>query len=307
MMILCLRGGPVGAAEPAKDTSKPKYRVLFSNDLFNNVNHNDVLVAFKVWIETVLKNRNYPMEAEIDSYDGLDEAEKRIQEGTVDLVIFNSIDYLQTSQTNQLDAVFVAERQKKTMFDDYLLVSRRDRNFTSLADLRGKSVIFFDYGAKLGRLWMDVTLGESGLGSAGEFFGSISDATKATSIVLPVFFGKADACVVGRSSLETMQELNPQLATQLQVLTNSVCLPESVICLPKHYAWDREAALRGLAELDTEPRGQQILLIFKINKLDPFRPEQLDGLRDLKARYDRLSPPTAPQKAVAASTGTPKP
>ena len=306
MVMLGLLGLPASADGPSKDPPKPKLRLLFSNSLFRTVNRDDVLAAFKVWTQTVLKNRGLPLEPEIDSYDRLDEAEQRIKEAAADLVIFNSMEYLQTTQANRLDAVFVAEHHQKTVFDDYLLVSRGDQRPAGLAALRGKSVMFFQYGADLGRLWMEVLLGEAGLGSIGAFFGANSDAAKPGSVVLPVFFGKFDACVVNRSGLEIMQELNPQLARQLRVLTNSSCLPESVICLHKSYNEDREEVLRGLAELHTEPRGQQLLLIFKIDKLVPFKPEHLDTLRELKARYDRLRPPATPRGTVAVSTGKPK-
>jgi phosphonate transport system substrate-binding protein len=155
-------------------------------------------------------------------------------------------------------------------------------------------------------LWIDTILGESGLGCANDFFGSTGDGAKPASVVLPVFFGESDAAVVNRSSLETMQELNPQLATQLQVLTNSPFLPESVICLRKNYTEAREDVLRSLAQLHTQSRGQQILLIFSINKLVPFEPGQLESLRDLSVRYERVRQPTTGPRASVVSAGKPK-
>jgi hypothetical protein len=112
--------------------------------------------------------------------------------------------------------------------------------------------------------------------------------------------------VVNRSSLDTMKEMNPQLGTQLQVLTNSVRLPESVICLHRDYTEVRGDVLSGLADLHTEPRGQQVLLVFKIAKLLPFKPEYLDGARDLKARQIKLATPAEGKTAVTAAGGEPK-
>ena len=304
---MCLALLPTDGAEPAASPQQTRLCLLFANSLFQNIKENDALAAFKLWVETVGRNRGFVLMAEADSYDRLDEVERRIREKTVDLVIFTSMDYLQIAQEGQMEPVFAAIRKPKAMFDDYVLVTRRDRNLATLADLRGKSVAFFQMGANLGRQWMDVTLGENGLGSINDFFGSHSDNTKASSVVLPVFFGKLDAGVVNRSSLETMQEMNPQLATQLQVLTNSLCLPESVICLHKDYTGVREDLLQGLAELDTEPRGRQLLLVFKINKLVSFKPEYLEGVRDLKARHARLETPPEHMEAIATAGGQPKP
>ena len=203
--------------------------------------------------------------------------------------------------------MFCRQTETEAVFDDYIVVTRRDRNLAALPALLGKSVAFFQMGADLGRLWMDVTLGESGLGSVNAFFGSHSNSIKASSVILPVFFGKFDAGVVNRSSLETMQEMNPQLAAQLQVLTNSPCFPESVICLHKEYTQVREGVLQGLADLHTEPSGQQILLLFKINKLVPFKSEYLEGVRDLKARHAKLGIPPGHLEAMTTGGGQPKP
>ena len=243
------RGGAGG------ESTASALRILLAKSLFQNVKENDALAAFKLWVETVGRNRGFMLMAEADSYDRLDEVERRIREKTVDLVVCTSMDYLQIAQGGSMEPVFAAIRKPEAMFDDYVLVTRRDRNLAALPALRGKSVAFFQMGANLGRQWMDVTLGESGLGSVNDFFGSHNDSAKASSVVLPVFFGKLDAGVVNRSSLETMQEMNPQLATQLQALTNSLCLPESVICLHKDYTELRKDVLQGLAELHHEPRG----------------------------------------------------
>ena len=307
VILLGLALRPATGAEPAAGPPPSKLRLLFASSIFRNVNRNDALTAINLWIETVGRNRGFALTAEADSYDRLDEVETRIRERTVDLVIMSTMDLLNTTQAGQLDPVFVADRQEKTVFDDYVLLVRRDRNLATLSDLRGKSVVFYNVGANLGRLWMDVTLGESGLGSVSDFFGSHSDNTKASSVVLPVFFGKFDAGVVNRFFLETMQEMNPQLAAQLQVLTNSPCLPGAVLCLHKDYTEWREDLMRGLTELHTEPRGQQLLLVFKLNKLAPFKPEYMEGVRDLKAKHAKLETPPEHLDAVAIAGGQPKP
>ena len=89
-----------------------------------------------------------------------------------------------------------------------------------------------------------------------------------SSVILPVFFGKTDAAVVKRYGWETMKEMNPQLAAQLQILTNSPSLPDAVICLNKGVRETpfQDDLVRGMAELHTDPQGQQILLLFRTDK-----------------------------------------
>ena len=153
---------------------------------------------------------------------------------------------------------------------------------------------------------MDTALDDQDLGSVSNFFGSISEFNKPSSVILPVFFGKCDAAVVKRWALNTMAELNPQLATQLQILTNSPSLPEGVVCVHKGFKVFRDELVQGLAGLHAEPKGQQLMLIFKIDKLERFKSEHLDAARALLAKLAKTGPSPARADAVAVSEGKPK-
>jgi phosphonate transport system substrate-binding protein len=296
---LCVLAHASLAADPVPNPPRAKLRILFASSLIQTVNRNDVLAAFKLWIDTVGRNRGFQLETETESYDHLDEVEKRLRENTLDLLICTSMDYLQMDANGPLQPVFSPIRDQKTLFDDCVLVTRKDQKIKDLEALRGKSVAFYQHGANLARRWTEVMLGESGLGSLNDFFGLKSDVAKPSAVFLPVFFGKVDAAVINRSSLNTMTEMNPQLATQLSVLTNSAHMAQSVLCLRRDYANYREDVLAGLADLHKEPRGQQILMVFKIDRLLPFKPEYLDNVRDLKKRQELLAGASAKNASAA--------
>ena len=303
-----LLGWPARSAEPAQGQRKARLRVLYSSTLFSSVNQNDALAALRIWIETIGRNRGFVLEAEADSFNCLEDADKRIQEDAVDLIVFNTVQYLRTTQGEKLDTEFTAGGQYEPAGtpDDYILVARRDRNLSALGDLRNKSVKFYSIGADWGHLWMDATLDNQGLGSVSEFFGSNSDFNKPSSVILPVFFGKCDAGVVKRWALNTMAELNPQLATQLQILASSPRLPEGVVCMPKNFKVFRDELVQGLANLHTDPKGQQLMLLFKIDKLERFKSEHLDAARALLARLANARPSPAQAEVLAVTGGKPK-
>ena len=307
LMLFSLSGWVAWAGEPERQLRNVRLNVMYSSTLFSSVNRNDALAAIKVWIETIGRNRGFLLETRTMLFDSLAEAEKEIHENSADLVILDTVQYLKSAQAWNLDPQFIPGDQDAKTPDDYVVVVRRDRNLKSLADLRGKSVIFYKLGPNWGRLWMDVTLGEEGLGSVGNFFGSNSESSKPASLILPVFFGKTDAAVVRHWSLNTMSELNPQLAIQLQILTNSPVLPEAIACVHKDFNVFKEDLLQGMAELHTEPKGQQILLLFKAKKMERFKPECLDSARELLARQAKLMAMPARDESVKASEGKPKP
>ena len=303
LMLFGLSGWLAWAGEPERQLRNVRLNVMYSSTLFSSVNRNDALAAIKVWMEFIGRKRGFLLETKAVVFDSLAEAEKEIHENSVDLVILDTVQYLKSAQAWNLDPQFIPGDQDAKIPDDYVVVVRRDRNLKSLANLRGKSVIFYKLGSDWGRLWMDVTLGEEGLGSVGNFFGLISESSKPSSLILPVFFGKTDAAVVRRWSLNTMSELNPQLAIQLQVLTNSPILPEAIACVHRDFKVFKEDLLQGMAELHNEPKGQQMLLLFKAKKMERFKPESLDSARELLARQAKWMAGDESK----ASEGKPKP
>ncbi len=114
------------------------------------------------------------------------------------------------------------------------------------------------------------------------------------------------AMVLAATAGEPVKEMNPQLGSPLQILTNSPILPDVVVCVHKNFNVFRDDLLEGLADLHTEPTGQQLLLLFKIDKLTRFKPEQLDAARDILLRHAQEKPSPARSEAVAASEGKPK-
>ena len=283
--LMALQAGGTGQSTNLRPS---RLRLLHSSQLLQNANPTDAMAAFRVWVETMGRNRGFALKVEAEIFDRLEELDKRLQAKTVDLVVLTSADYLRTVPGGLLEAVFSYSHKTKNPFDDYVLVSRRDRKFTDITALRGKSLTLFKVGSGLGRLWLDVTLGERGLGPVEQFFGSCNETFIASSAVLPVFFGKSDAGLVIRDSLETMSEMNPQLAVQLQVLDHSPILCESVVCLVSGFTTFREELMDGLASLHRDPQGKQLLLVFKVEQLVPFKPQYLDTVRDLQARWAKV-------------------
>jgi hypothetical protein len=80
---------------------------------------------------------------------------------------------------------------------------------------------------------------------------------------------------------------------------------DNVICLRTN-SWDSEKIQRDLTEalgdLHKEPAGQQMLTLFKVSQLVPYKTEQLATVRQLRAQFDELrQEPEAPIQSVATA------
>jgi ABC-type phosphate/phosphonate transport system substrate-binding protein len=270
--------------------------VGFMEKAFSGVNLNDALAAFKIFLGNVSRQRGYDLVVQTQIFDSASGFEKAIRDGKMQLAIIPSWDYLSMDIQNFVDPYFVAV-DEKGFLGNYLLLTRRDSGLNSLADLRGKSVaVLQSTYATLSFNWIETTLLQQKIGMPDTFFSLVEKTTKASGAVLPVFFGKYNACVVDQLAFDTMKELNPQVGNQLQILASSEPLLSAVICLTKSgwmSAKHKEDTELALADLHKLPTGQQILTLFRVRGIVPFKPEYLESVKKLKTTRDRLAIQTA--------------
>lgn len=259
-------------------------RVLFTSDVFTAVNRNDALASAKVWIKTVGRSRGLNLHVAVDAYNSIEDLRASARQQLADLFIVSSMHYLDLGEDNaSLDPVFVPQKGE-FILEEYLLLTSQDRGF-SLHDLRGKKILYLKAsGTNLSRSWLTALLEETGLGPLERFSPSAMSSEKASSAILPVFFGTADACVVDASSFEVMNELNPQIGQVLEVCRRSPPFLETIVCVHREYSRHRAVLIDGLANLHKEPAGKQILLVFRIDRLVPYTGTIMDSLRRLRAR-----------------------
>jgi phosphonate transport system substrate-binding protein len=146
--------------------------------------------------------------------------------------------------------------------------------------------------ASTGRHWLRTEVMALGAPGPEAFFGRFEVKSKVSQIVLPVFFGRADACVVDRSGFRIMREMNPQVGRRLKVLKESEPYLDTIACV-RVGGWDaphyRQDLIRALEEMDEEPAGQQIMNLFRFDSMKRFEDGHIETLRKLRRRHDALA------------------
>ena len=86
-----------------------------------------------------------------------------------------------------------------------------------------------------------------------------------------------------------MSELNPQVGSNLVILAVSEPYVATITCLSKS-GWNsaraRQDVIDAIAELHLEPNGRQVLTMFKLEQVVPFKEEYLDSARKLRATVE---------------------
>jgi len=279
-----------GALASDQELKQATFQIGMGSRAFLNVNRNDAEASFKVFINTAAKKRGYRIELVLSYFDTPTAFAAALTNQVTHLAAIDVWDYLDMNLGGFMEPRYILAKSGKP-WQKYLLLTRSDSGLKSLADLRGKSIgLILANNARMAMTWIEAQLMESQLGKAGEFFGRIEIVDKPTLAVLPVFFGKKQACIVTQDGFAVMKELNPNVGRQLVPLLASDELTENIIFINTQQWTPPELKndfLRAIDELHQDPAGQQILRLFKADQAVPFRAEYLETMRKLKATVAR--------------------
>jgi len=284
--LLCLVADPRPMSAQSSGLQHMVLRVGFTRSSFRNVNATDVTAAFRIFAQAVARKRGYQLDTDARLFDNASDCEAEMKKGAINLVWLDTWDYLGMDLQAVMDPVFVNLEQGSVM-KDYLLLAHRGSELKSLPELRGKELLLLEgKGSNLARAWLGRLLETAHLDPKETFFRKLETVTKPTAAVLPVFFGAKPACLVDRAAFQIMAELNPQVSSNLVILAASEPYLESVTCLSKS-GWSSERArkdvIQAIVDLQTEPDGRQILALFKLDQMVPFKNEYLESARNLRA------------------------
>lgn len=283
-LVLALLLPGAGVAGPA--TNGQPVRFAFSRSMFSGLNENDARAAVKAYSEILGAERGIPVDSKPLVFDQVEEIAQAIRDARVDIVSLPSTEFLSLSPELFADR-FILSLVNGRVSDDYLLLVRADSPAKEIGDLRGKRLTLLNSPKSyLIPPWIEVLLARQKLGTSARFFGGITPNPKPTRVVLPVFFGQADACVVNREGYSVMCELNPQVEKQLRVLATSPPLLPNITCFRATLAGHtRSNVIAAGVRVSLHPAGKQLMNLFQSDGTVEAGPECLDGARALMTEY----------------------
>jgi len=293
MLLLLITLPFLGAASHAEDRlqigskTQGNITVGYSAMTFVNIDMNDAQAAAKLWTETIAKKAHLTAQSSV--YADLPMMEQELKSRKIDIAILVSNEYLDLSQRVALEPLAEAADDRGTS-EEVLLIVRKDSPFRKISDLKQRQLIMVKGQHSVIQLaWLETKLMRGGVSKVHNYFSSIKETNKTSQACLPVFFKKADACIVRRSGFDTMVELNPQLGREFLVLATSEKILGGIIAARRELSEDKKRAVRDLLmSLHADPDGRQLLTLFGMNRLVPFEPAYLDHLANLIQEYRQL-------------------
>jgi len=275
--LLCQAG--YGQAENNEFTPEI-LRIGYSTKFLNDVSVADAQVALELWTRELSKSAMpmLKMQPKPFIYDDLQSIVKALRNKEIDLIAITAMDYLKIKDKVPLEPALSASRQGSVDGDELVLVVRREQQITDIGQLKGKRLtVHAGYMLDTASFWLSTVLESKDFAEKEGFFGSVREVKKVSQAVLPVFFKQADACLVSKTSFQMMVELNPQIGQELTVLLTSDKFMYGMLCFHRHLSADvKTQVIKSALNMHTTTMGKQILTLFQIDRVTPFKMSLLD-------------------------------
>ena len=250
----------------AADAGAP-VRLAISETAIGDVNLNDARAAMLVWIKRMTVDLNVVIEFNPKVFDTTEQILDRTRRGQLDAIALNIVEYRQIADL--LDPSQIVIAAGAAGLEQYLILAKQNGGVRQLGDMKGRRLSML----KTPRMcvapaWLSTILDEGHYGPAEQFFGSVTTDAKFSRVVLPVFFGQAEACLTSKRGFDTMCELNPQVAEDLRVLASSPPLAVMFYAFRKNYQSAQRTKLIGaLSSVRESPAGRQMATLFQFDEL----------------------------------------
>jgi phosphonate transport system substrate-binding protein len=240
-------------------------RLAISESLVSDVSINDARAAMTIWIKRMEADLKIVIELKPKVFDTTEEIVHRARAGLFDAVALNVVEYHQIADVLDRSQI-IAETDGA---EQYILLVKNSAGVRSLSDLRGRRLIMLRSPKMCVAMpWLSTLLEQGNLGPGDQFFGSVATDIKPSRVVLPVFFGQADACLTSKRGFDLMGELNPQVAKNLTVIASSPLLVATFYTFHKNYRGpDRERFAKVYSNMPASAAGQQLATLFQFQGL----------------------------------------
>jgi ABC-type phosphate/phosphonate transport system substrate-binding protein len=242
-------------------------RLAISESMVADVNMNDARAAMAIWLKRMMVDLNVVIEFNPKVFDTTEEIFRRARSGLLDAVALNVVEYRQIADV--LDPSQIIAQAGTAGLDQYLLLAKRNGGIQQLGDLRGGRLCTLKAPKMcVADAWLTTILDEGHLGPGERFFGSVITDTKVSRIVLPVFFGQADACLTSKRGFDTMCEMNPQVGKDLTAIASSPAMVPCFHAFRKNFhGVSREKFSGVFFNLRTSAAGRQLATLFQFDDL----------------------------------------
>lgn len=275
----------------AQDKLKSFYRLGMSKELLEDVNVKDAKAVLDIWTEILKENFKDVDKISVTVFNNANELVGAISKKEVDIIYTSGVIFKEYNLDKKYDIepIVILNTGNKRNFDLYFLTNSKNK-ISKFADLKGKTIMI--QGGKfkfINELWLDLLCLQNGENDKYKFFKKVEFTEKPMQSILPVFFEKADFCIISSISYFAIKELNPQISKALYKIYERKNLVNEVICLPKSFTKAEKKIIHNASiNYENLPNIKQLGKILKSLGSYTYSDSSFAGTSELWNDYQKL-------------------
>lgn len=260
-------------------------RIGFHRPSFHEYSREDLEISVKLLTEEM--GKDIGIITSVFIYEDIATMRTDFEQGVVN-IIFASPLLIATKFDNNLLADGFKMIPQGGNSDSLVILTQKNVGMDSFTQLQGKKIGLVENNA-VAELYVSFLTKKYFNKNYKDIFKEIPREKKSHQIILKLFFGQADVVCVYNSYFQLTAELNPQILSKIQVISEINGILQGAGFFHKNVdASFRERIIAAAVNLNTYARGQQFLEIFKSKGAERVRPQDLDGSKALYSEYQRL-------------------
>lgn len=293
LMILFCGWPPLGRAETQVKSMSEARLVMgfYAHSITEMASLKDIEVSLNFWAKEFMTEeaRKFGInitESRAVLFDSISDMHDAMQRGEVDMVIAPPILLALNFKKDELAQGF-AGMLSGSRPDTLLFVGRADKHLLRLQDLKGKRLALPETD-EFAAMYLDSLFLEEFRRPVNQLAQSIETQSKASRIVLDIYFNQVDAGIVYLNAYEVMAELNPDIGKQLTVIEQYPIKSRNFAFFVSGYPYAKQLSGLATGVFRTNARAKQILEVFKTPELAEVAVSDLDAYVEFYQHYQSL-------------------
>lgn len=291
-VALCFAMPACLASEPQAEIRQARLNAgYFFNSISDIPNRTDIEISLNYWLKDLFDKeaekhhfRILPGSHAI-IFERMEDMRLAFDRGELDMIVAPPLLISRFFKRQELSDGFSAVLDGNQA-ESLLLIVNAEKNIQEIKDLPGKRLAMIKTD-DLAEIFLDRQVLDSLHKRYKDIGLSLLYPNNLNQIILDLYFDKADAGIVYRSSYSLMTELNPAVADKVKVLGEYPVKSKNFSFFRHGYPLLGEfnQVMHDFAKTE---RGRQILQVFKTNDIVQCPLEELDGIEQYYQDYLRL-------------------
>jgi ABC-type phosphate/phosphonate transport system substrate-binding protein len=268
--------------------AKQSLRIGFYARAYPDFSSEDIKITVKVLGEAIGTSAGIP--TTITIYENIALMRSAFELGEINFVLASTLNLVNDFNSNLFTDGFRVIRLTEHS-DTIAVLTRKNQGIDTFKALAGKRLTLVE-NSPIADLYMDFLALSTFNKQYKTSFKETPKERKAQRVILKLFFGQTDAICVYLNTYNVATELNPQLLSKIQIISQLDNIPQGAGLFHKNVdPTFREHVITEMLKMNENIRGQQLLHLFKADKTIRASVADLAGAEKLYGDYLHLRKP----------------